>query len=341
MANMHVRCLMITCQMHDHGKPSFHLCEGIRQMTLSCLDLCLVWNCSMERKDWANSILQCWMRSHWKTNHFCSDLHPSIIDCQKSSTEGPLTWTWPKPDFGTPQSSYHISLRALKKFWHGESIKSGVLLSIFSWITKTKTLPPDIIHLTLEQWTENIDHTETILTNNEKRGVHAGFIAEGSPRPSRDRFRWDESPIDEWLNPKCWLDDDELEGSNDDEGGSVYWKQRIDWTKLLWYNRNTISRVTSNLIMLVNRCLLAYYTRNIAIVKQEAMLSSSPPEGIPPFEFENALCGQPVNLNNVFSTLHYVRPPKENVDRIGDTEICFEATKPAWTVKTATDWTAA
>jgi len=45
-------------------------------------------------------------------------------------------------------------------------------------------------------------------------------------------------------------------------------------------------------------------------------------------------------LTSSAHSLNHVRPPQENVGCIGTTEIRFDATKPARTVKTAADWTA-
>jgi len=119
------------------------------------------------------------------------------------------------------------------------------------------------------------------------------------------------------------------DGDDNNDEGAVYPKWKIDHTKLPWHHRDVISRDTSDPIILANRELLRYYVQNIATIKQDTILSLSAPEGILPSKFENALWGQPINFNNILSSLNHVRPPQENVGHIGTTEIHFDATKLA------------
>jgi len=234
----------------------------------------------------------------------------------------------PEVDHAISESLISSLEDVIEKFRCGESSKSGVLLSLFSRITKAK-LPADIQRLTLEQWTETIDRTAAILTGNETRGLHARFFG-GSPRIPRAQQGQREPPVDGQPGCKQRFNDAELEdGDNNDDDEDAYPKRKIDRTKLPWHHGDVASRDTSNPIVLANRELLRYYARNIAAVKQDAILSPSAPEGIPPSEFENALRGQPINLDNILSSLNHIRPPQENVGRIGTTEIRFDANKPA------------
>jgi len=109
----------------------------------------------------------------------------------------------------------------VEKFQHGESSKSGVLLLLFSRITKAK-LPSNIQHLTLEQWTETVDCTVAILAGNEMRGLHARFFGE-SPRISRDERGQQEPPADGRPGRKWRFDNAELEdGEDNDNKEAVY-----------------------------------------------------------------------------------------------------------------------
>ena len=129
--------------------------------------------------------------------------------------------------------------------------------------------------------------------------------------------------------------------SGDDGSMSGGNKWRIDKNRLPWHKKDLAAQEAAGPIVSKNLELLEYFGRNIPHVKQMVILSPSAPAGIPPSEIKNALRGLPLNLDILFSALHHLRPPKENVCRIRDSEIRFDATKPAQTVKTANDWTAA
>jgi hypothetical protein len=55
----------------------------------------------------------------------------------------------------------------------------------------------------------------------------------------------------------------------------------------------------------------------------------------------NIFKGVAVNLDNVFSNLHHIAPPKENVGCIRRTEISLGKTDPARKVQMSGDWTTA
>jgi hypothetical protein len=90
-----------------------------------------------------------------------------------------------------------------------------------------------------------------------------------------------------------------------------------------------------------NRKLLRLFSINPSFVVSDIRLCASSPPGFPQSEWNAIVRGNAVNLDNVFSNLHHVHPPKENIGRLGDREITFGAPKPAKVVETHADWHAA
>ena len=116
---------------------------------------------------------------------------------------------------------------------------------------------------------------------------------------------------------------------------------KIDESELPWFSQELTAKATENPSITENRRLLSLYARNISRVKQHVQLAATAPPGIPASEIENALRGQAINLDAIFTALHHTRPPKENVGRVGSTEIRFEASQPSRRVSTSGEWAAA
>jgi len=68
---------------------------------------------------------------------------------------------------------------------------------------------------------------------------------------------------------------------------------------------------------------------------------ASAPHGFPESKWKHVFKGEAVNLNVIFSNLHHIAPPKENVGCIGRTEISLGKTDPAQKVQTSGDWNVA
>jgi hypothetical protein len=66
---------------------------------------------------------------------------------------------------------------------------------------------------------------------------------------------------------------------------------------------------------------------------------STAPQGFPESEWKRIFKGEAISLDIIFSNLHHIAPPKENVGRISGTEIALGKTDPARKVQTSGDWT--
>ncbi|KAJ3506837.1 hypothetical protein NMY22_g17117 [Coprinellus aureogranulatus] len=78
-------------------------------------------------------------------------------------------------------------------------------------------------------------------------------------------------------------------------------------------------------------------TASAPIARAFATLSSIAPLS----KWPNIIKGNPINLDQFFSSLHHLHPPKESVGRMGSTEITFTKQDPAKHIQTAGEWTSA
>jgi len=75
------------------------------------------------------------------------------------------------------------------------------------------------------------------------------------------------------------------------------------------------------------------------VIKQWIQTSWTAPLGFPGSEWDNIIWGQAINLNAVFSLLHHISAPKENIGLMGSAEISLGRSEPAKRVQMSGKWT--
>jgi len=86
---------------------------------------------------------------------------------------------------------------------------------------------------------------------------------------------------------------------------------------------------------------LAIFQKDLSFAEREICQAATAPQGFPDSEWKQVSKGEAINLNVIFSNLHHIAPPKENVGCISGTEIFLEKADPAWKVQTSGNWTVA
>ncbi|PPQ85183.1 hypothetical protein CVT25_004190 [Psilocybe cyanescens] len=89
------------------------------------------------------------------------------------------------------------------------------------------------------------------------------------------------------------------------------------------------------------RNILDLLQKDSATVKRWIRGAISAPAEFPSSEWDALIKGEAVDLDTVFSALHFLNYPEENVGRIGPTEIHFGRPKPAKRIESSGQWTAA
>ncbi|GLB44966.1 hypothetical protein LshimejAT787_1900440 [Lyophyllum shimeji] len=117
--------------------------------------------------------------------------------------------------------------------------------------------------------------------------------------------------------------------------------EKLDVTRLPWHGRETLDQELGNPSCIRTRKLLELFGRDYAEVKRQIELSGTAPVGFPSDQWDNIIRCKAVNLDVILSSLHHVGAPKENVGRIGHTEISFGRSEPIRKVETAGQWQSA
>jgi hypothetical protein len=122
-------------------------------------------------------------------------------------------------------------------------------------------------------------------------------------------------------------DDDSTAARGEGESNK---KKRLYQSQLPWYTVETDAQsreVDEN--RRKTREILRIFQRDITFAERDVRRATTAPQGFPDSEWRHIFRGEAVNLDIVLSNLHHVAPPKENVGRIGRTEISLGSTDPA------------
>ncbi|KAF8237922.1 hypothetical protein L208DRAFT_1506323 [Tricholoma matsutake] len=118
--------------------------------------------------------------------------------------------------------------------------------------------------------------------------------------------------------------------------------QRIYQSQLPWYTTKVEAQakeLDENRKRM--RDALATIQKDLVFTEREIRRATSAPQAFPESEWRHIFKGEAVNLDVIFSSLHHIAPPKENVGRVGSTEISLGKSDPVRKVQTSGDWTVA
>ena len=224
---------------------------------------------------------------------------------------------------------------------------------------------------THKEYSTQVDLIDSQRRSAEQRGEHAAQLARVGEEPevsgdwddterchrrresTRDRSNTDEAEkfmrdLRKELTRKhrqqsptdpSGSDDELASGKREGESNK---KRHIYQSDLPWY---TVETDTQNHKIDENRKktreTLRVFQWDITFAEWDIWCSATAPQGFPEPEWWHIFHGEAVNLDIVFSNLHHVAPPKENVGCIGRTEVFLGSSDPVRKVQTSGDWTAA
>jgi hypothetical protein len=132
------------------------------------------------------------------------------------------------------------------------------------------------------------------------------------------------------------------ESSDDDDDDKPSKRQRLVESDMPWFSPPDASSSPVSNPSCEETCrLLRAYNKDISKSKFFVKISPRSPPGIPSSQWERILKGESVDLNQIFSSLHYVIPDEERTGRLGDAEISFGVSEAKKRVSSTADWTAA
>ena len=211
----------------------------------------------------------------------------------------------------------------------------------------------------VEYYSRTLDEIEALATSAVKRGEHVQRGLQptrgvGSAGTTHLRNEQHDADIDELISQVSresktskrplsgdFFDADDDANDSDVGGTRSNKKRRIFESQMPWFSREEEERRTGNKECEESRRILALYARDFKAIKQWIQNSRTAPLGFPSSEWDNIVRGQAVNLDAVLSSLHHISAPKENVGRVGSTEISLGRSEPSKKVQTSGEWTSA
>jgi hypothetical protein len=135
----------------------------------------------------------------------------------------------------------------------------------------------------------------------------------------------------------------EVSDSEDESDGAKHPKrQKLVESDMPWYSNSSEPSSGSGNPSCVETCrLLRAYNRDVARAKFLIKIAPNSPSGIPSSQWERILKGDAVDLNQIFTSLHYIVPDEERTGRLGETEISFGIAEPKKRISSASEWSAA
>ncbi|GLB41981.1 hypothetical protein LshimejAT787_3400090 [Lyophyllum shimeji] len=218
----------------------------------------------------------------------------------------------------------------IESFRDGSISKGVATFNIIECLDGADTTPV-ARHTALDYYVDTLDRIQKQLEEQNKR---ARAVTDGWGRRGDGRS-------DRIVQPKKEHESGEFERRERSDREKGRRTEKLDVTRLPWHGRETLDQELGNPSCIRTRKLLKLFRRDYAEVKRQIELSGTAPVGFPSDQWDKIIRCKAVNLDVILSSLHHVGAPKENVRRIGHTEISFGRREPIRKVETAGQWQSA
>ena len=234
-------------------------------------------------------------------------------------------------------------------FRQNEISKLKALSNIISILDFNPSRTEEAKDAAVQYYAKTLDEVEALASSAVKRGQHAQIGLQPNrsqldkPHGSNVDKAIDDlvSQISRESNKSKRDKSPGHSDSDDDLDEPSNKKRRVFESEMLWYNREEEARRNGNKECEESRRILQLFAHDYKVVRQWIQTSRTAPLGFPTSEWDNIIKGQAVNLDAVFSSLHHISAPKENLGRVGSTEISLGRSEPAKKVQTSGEWTSA
>jgi len=133
----------------------------------------------------------------------------------------------------------------------------------------------------------------------------------------------------------------DMDSESECEDSSPVKKCQLRESEMPWNKHVTATGTFSNPSCAETVQLLKLYNNNVKGCKFYIHIASNAPKNIPSSQLEQIFKGEPVDLNQILSSLHHITLDEERKARLGGATISFGTTEPSWKVSTASEWSAA
>ncbi|KAF5379230.1 hypothetical protein D9615_005864 [Tricholomella constricta] len=253
-----------------------------------------------------------------------------------------------------PRVTDHLD-SLITEFREGRNTKANIIFDAHNFINSIGGSSPDAQKFAFGEFISTIDSVEILADSARRRGERAqhGLENAGENSPTRAEPAAAEAvndAIDQLVSKigskrggsQVPTDADAGSGREDDvENRDSGKRRKLSSSDLPWHSQEILARQDGRSSCQATQTLLYTYERDPAWVRRQIIISGVAPSTIPPGEWDSIFRGTAVNLDAVFSSVHHVLPPKEDVGRVGSTEIRFSNPEPSKRIRTSSDWTTA
>jgi len=140
------------------------------------------------------------------------------------------------------------------------------------------------------------------------------------------------------MSKRTTSDESDFEG---DEEGKTHKKPKLLESEMPWANNRIAEGSTSNPSCTKTIKLLKLFNRDIKQAKFYVTVGPDAPGNIPSSQWDRILKGEPVDLDQILSSVHRITTVNERKAKIGDTEISLGAIDAARKVTSYNEWSIA
>ena len=265
----------------------------------------------------------------------------------------------PDEEYSLEEESINLMDEIVENFRRKEITKLKALSNIISILDFNPSITERAKDAAVEHYSRTLNEIEALATSAAQRGEHAqrGLqrIGERDIGTTHLGDEQHDAVIDDLIShlsneskrgkrpvSEDFIDND-VDSTKEPDIGDIQSnkKRRVLESQMPWFSREEEARRTGNKDCEQSRKTLALFARDYKAIKQWIQTSRTAPLGFPSSEWDNVIRGQAVNLDAVLSSLHHVSAPKENVGRVGSTEISLGRSEPIKKVQTSGEWTSA
>jgi hypothetical protein len=127
-------------------------------------------------------------------------------------------------------------------------------------------------------------------------------------------------------------------GNEEEEDELLPGRKQAREEDMPWYT--PLSQSTRRSVCVRTCNTLQHFGKDLPGTKSLLCIAHNLPDGIPTSQWDRILCGESVDLNQIFASMHFIHLNEERKGRMGDSEIIFAVSKTKCQIRTGAEWSA-
>jgi hypothetical protein len=268
----------------------------------------------------------------------------SAVSTQQSSTQHTQSNTQPTvadvpPDVFIGHAARRLRLESLvSDFRDGKRTKEETLTAVHSVLNRGPPLSNEEKETTLRLCTEEINATE----ERERRGL-AITTEPSAPGATVPQNAGPTHATKQARNHSRTFGPEHSDHGSEPESdaGEPRKRLRLQESDMPWYERETLDEPSINPSCIKTVQSLRLFNRDIKACKFYVSVATGASDNIPPAQWEHIFKGEPIDLDQILSSLHRITTTSERKASFGDTDIILGPVEATRKVTTSSDWSTA